>query len=246
MISKAQVKEIRALATSKGRAEQGAFLVEGDKLCREWLASGEILKQIVALPEWLEQNQSLLMKHSEMKVMEATQDELQKVATQQHPNAAVLVVTHPKTSLLLPKSEWCLALDRIQDPGNLGTIIRIADWFGIAHVVCSPGCVDVFNPKVLAAAMGGHLRVKIHHSELSLFLENCRIPVFAATLHGKSIKDIETQKEAVLIIGNESQGIKPELLHWVSEQVTIPRRGGAESLNAAVAAGILLSLLVSG
>ncbi|MEO6833236.1 MAG: RNA methyltransferase [Chitinophagaceae bacterium] len=246
MISKAQVKEIRALATSKARAELQTFLVEGDKLCREWLERSEALPQIFAVPEWLERNQALLGKHPEANVFEATLEELKKIATQQHPNAAVLVAKFPILSVQLPTNEWCLALDRIQDPGNMGTIIRIADWFGVEHIVCSPGCVDVYNPKVVAAGMGGHLRVKMHHSPLPDFLKKCKMPVYAATLHGKTINQIEPQKAAVLIIGNESLGIQPELLSWVSEQVTIPKRGGAESLNAAVATGILLSMLVSG
>lgn len=246
MISKAQVKEIRSLATAKGRAESRSFLVEGDKLCREWLSSNETIHHLFAVPEWLEQHRALLDKHPGARIFEASQEELQKAATQQHPNAAILVAGLPSISGHLPTDEWCIALDRIQDPGNMGTIIRIADWFGIQHLICSPGCVDVYNTKVVAAAMGGHLRVKIHHSGLPEFLKQCTIPVFAATLQGTSIHEIKARAAAVLIIGNESQGLQPELLSWVSEQVTIPRRGGAESLNAAVATGILLSMLVSG
>jgi TrmH family RNA methyltransferase len=244
VITKAQVKDIRALATAKGRLEQGAFLVEGDKLAREWLTADRKLRYIVALPDWLAPQAHLLKRHPEAQVIEVTAEDLARIGTQQTPNAALVVAEIPKPPVELPMAEWCIVLDTVQDPGNVGAIIRIADWFGIKHVVCSPGCADYYNPKVVASGMGGHLRVQLHTAQLPLFLSACTMPVLAATLGGKPMSELGGQEKAALVIGNESRGVSQEVLSVVSGQVTIPKRGGAESLNAAVATGILISALV--
>ncbi len=244
MITKAQVKEIRALATAKGRREWNAFAAEGDKMAREWLGTDQPLRYVAALPDWILKNQALIERHPEAELLELSEDELHRISVQQSPNGALVVAPMPPTPEGLPANEWCLVLEQIQDPGNLGTIIRIADWFGVKHVVCSPGCADYYNAKVLSAAMGGHLRVQLHTASLPQFLETCRMPVLAATLHGKSTRDADQYGAAALLIGNESKGLSAELLRFATEEVTIRRRGGAESLNAAVSAGILLATLL--
>lgn len=246
MITKAQVKDIRALATAKGRQEQGAFVVEGDKLCREWLSDDGRLHFIIGLEHWLAANHMLIQRHPEAKIISVSEDELRRISTQQSPNGALIVAGIPSPSQTLPTNEWCIVLDTIQDPGNLGSIIRIADWFGIRHVVCSPACVDYYNPKVVGAAMGGHLRVRLHLAMLPLFLTACTMPVLAATLNGVPIDSLPHYDAAALVIGNESKGVSAEVLQHVSVQVTIPKRGGAESLNAAIATGILVAALVPG
>lgn len=243
MITKAQVKDIRSLATSKGRLEQGAFLVEGDKLAREWLSADTKLRYIIGVPDWLNTNPSLLKRHQEAQVIEVSEDDLTRIGTQQTPNASLIVAEIPLPPHDLPTSEWCIVLDTVQDPGNVGAIIRIADWFGIKHVVCSPGCADYYNPKVVAAAMGGHLRVQLHAAQLPLFLKACTMPVFAATLRGTPMAELGSLSKAALVIGNESRGVSEEVLASVRGIVTIPKKGGAESLNAAVATGILVSVL---
>jgi TrmH family RNA methyltransferase len=244
MISKAQVKEIRALATAKGRSEQGAFMAEGDKLAREWLSAGGAIRYVVALPSWLEEYGALVARHPEAKVMAVSEEELARVSSLQSPNGALVVAPLPGSPAELPGDEWCIALDNVQDPGNLGAIIRIADWFGIGHVVCSPGCADYHNPKVIGAAMGGHLRVQLHVAPLPLLFARCAMPILAATLHGMSASAVPKPAAAVLLIGNESKGIGAGALKYATQEVTIPRRGGAESLNAAVATGILLATLL--
>jgi TrmH family RNA methyltransferase len=244
MITKAQVKEIHALTTAKGRAEQHAFLAEGDKLAREWLQSNAKIVYVVALESWLDQNRALTEIHPEAKVIPVSEADLARVSSVQSPNAALVVSRIPPPPVRLPTTEWCLVLDTIQDPGNLGAIIRIADWFGIRHVVCSPGCADYYNPKVVGAAMGGHLRVQLHVTPLPGFLEACEMPVLAATLGGKPVNSVNRPAAAALIIGNESRGISQEVLRFTTQQVMIPRRGGAESLNAAVSAGILVAMLL--
>jgi TrmH family RNA methyltransferase len=127
----------------------------------------------------------------------------------------------------------------------MGTLLRIADWFGIEYIICSKDCADVYNPKVVQASMGSFLRVDVMYADLTHFiLQHRDVPVFAAALHGDSVYELKQPEEALLVIGNESKGIKDEVLQLASKKITIPARGGAESLNAAVAAGIILSHIV--
>ncbi|MBS1615688.1 MAG: RNA methyltransferase [Bacteroidetes bacterium] len=230
----------------KGRQEQHRYLVEGDKLSREWLHQGKNICHVLATSSWLREQEALLQQHPETLIHEVTPDELARVSTQKTPHDALLVVALPDFQYALPQHEWCIALDRLQDPGNLGSILRIADWFGIGHVVCSPGCANFFNPKVIAAGMGAHLRVALHETSLEAFLAQCQMPVFAAALQGTPISQFPKQKAATLLIGNESTGIYPALLQRATHKVHIPGGGGAESLNAAVSAGILVAALFGG
>jgi len=244
MLSKAQVKDIRSLTQYKSRIEQGAFIVEGDKMAKEWLAARAPVKTIIGLKGWLSQNEALVALHQDAQVIEVTEDELARVSALQTPNAVLLVVHLPKEEKAKPGKEWILALDRLQDPGNMGTIIRIADWYGIRHIVASPDSVDFYNAKVLQSAMGGHLRVQLHQADLASFLKETTLPILAAALDGHNIYEFKKPEAAVLLIGNESKGISPELLNMATSRVTIPRIGEAESLNAAVATGILCALLL--
>jgi TrmH family RNA methyltransferase len=137
-----------------------------------------------------------------------------------------------------------LVLDGIQDPGNLGTIIRIADWFGVSHIVCSMDCADVYNSKVVQATMGSIARVNVFYTDLLAWLmSQNESTVYAATLEGKDVTKMTARKEGLIIVGNESKGIRNELVEFANERITIPKKGKAESLNAAVATGIILSNL---
>ena len=137
-----------------------------------------------------------------------------------------------------------LVLDTIQDPGNLGTIIRIADWFGVTDIICSEGCADMYNPKVVQSTMGSLGRVNIVYTDLANWLkENKQVNIYSATLKGKDIATLGKLKEGILIIGNEANGISDEVMQLVNEKITIPKIGKAESLNAAVATGIILALI---
>ncbi|MBL7745420.1 MAG: RNA methyltransferase, partial [Chitinophagaceae bacterium] len=143
------------------------------------------------------------------------------------------------------KGKISLVLDTLQDPGNLGTIIRIADWFGIEQIICSPDCADVYNPKVVQSTMGSIARVKVFYTDLAEWLPVQKdIRIYAAALEGKDITNMNPLKEGLIIIGNESKGIEEEILALANERITIPKKGKAESLNAGVAAGIILSHLV--
>jgi TrmH family RNA methyltransferase len=143
------------------------------------------------------------------------------------------------------KNNFSLMLDEIQDPGNMGTIIRTADWFGIKNIICSNECADCYNPKVVQASMGSLGRVNIIYTQLEEFIhENKGISIYAATLTGKHLSSFTKLKEGIILIGNESKGVKENLLRLAAEQITIPKYGEAESLNAGVAAGIILSHII--
>lgn len=243
MLTKAQNKYIRSLSQQKYRKEHHVFIVEGDKIATEWLKSGRLVQMIVCVDDWVPAHAAIIQKHEEASLHIVPEFELEAITTLQTPNKVLLVVHTPDPSPVAIKDEWCIALDGIQDPGNMGTIIRIADWFGINHIICSPDCVDIYNPKVVQSAMGGHLRVNIQTADLKDFIQNTSLPVFAATLGGEDVYNTTPVHAGVLLIGNESKGISPELIALAKQQVTIPRAGGAESLNAGVSAGILCALL---
>jgi len=243
MLSKAQNKYIRSLTQQKFRKEFNVFIAEGDKIAREWLISDAIVKIIVAESSWAETYKELINRHPQAELCIVNEAELEQITNLQTANKVLLVIEIPGENKKLPVDEWCIALDNIQDPGNLGTIIRIADWFGIKHVVCSPDCADYYNPKVIQAGMGSHLRVALHKTALEGFIAQYKMPVLAATLSGENITKTERLKAAVLLIGNESKGVSAELLKHVTKEITIPGKGGAESLNAAVSAGILCAML---
>ncbi|RYD55390.1 MAG: RNA methyltransferase [Sphingobacteriales bacterium] len=245
MLSKAQNKYIRSLSQQKYRKEHNVFIAEGDKIVKEWLQADDQIQMIVAVAAWAEQNKALINKHSEATLHVVNEQELESISTLQTPNQVLLVVHRPAQPQLDSIKGWCIALDNLQDPGNMGTIIRIADWFGIDHVVCSPNSADAYNPKVIQAAMGGHLRVQIHIADLHQFFGSTTLPVIAATLGGKNVYEMPKMQEGIIVIGNESKGIAQDIIDLAAHKVTIPRRGGAESLNAAVSAGILCSLLIS-
>lgn len=239
MLSNAQSKYIRSLSQQKYRKQYSVFLAEGDKIAREWLAADSGVQMIVANAHWLDANRQLVGRHPAAEVCTVSEQELQRVSTLQTPNQVLLVVSMPEAQQPLPADGWCIALQHLQDPGNMGTIIRIADWFGIGHVVASPDSVEYYSPKVVQAAMGGHLRVQLHTSDLAAFLQKTELPVLAATIDGDSIYTIDNPGKGIILIGNESKGLPDELLQHATHRVTIPKKGGAESLNAAVSAGIL-------
>ena len=244
MLTKAQVKHIRSLGMHKYRQQERQFIAEGDKIAQEWLAGNQHINLIAALPQWLEAHSALITLHPRAQVVPVSIEDLEKISQLQTPNQALLVVAMPAEPAVTAPTDWCLALDGIQDPGNMGTIIRIADWFGIKTIVCSPDCVDSYNPKVVQAGMGGHLRVAVQQSSLPEYLKKCSLPILAATLAGENIYKTSVAGPAVLLIGNESKGIRPDVLELATHHIMIPRLGGAESLNAGVSAGIICALLL--
>jgi rRNA methylases len=240
MLSKNDAKYIQSLQYKKSRNEEGVFIAEGVKLVNEIIQSGWGVKKIFATHEWIAEN-----KAGNVQVAEVSEQELKKISLLQTPNQVLALVEQKKqTGHIHLKNRFTLVLDGIQDPGNLGTIIRIADWFGIEAIVCSNDTAELYNPKVIQSTMGSFLRVDIVYEDLLPLFKNLTVPVFGAVLNGKNINETASVKEGVLMIGNEGNGIKKELLPFIQQPVTIPKLGGAESLNAAVATGIIVSHLL--
>jgi TrmH family RNA methyltransferase len=244
MLSKAQNKHIRSLTQQKFRNEYRQFIAEGSKIALEWLAADRPVAHIVATAEWHTTNAAAIARHPEASLHIVNEKELAVLSALHTPQQVLLVVDYPDAKSIPNLNEWYIALDDIQDPGNMGTIIRIADWFGIKHIIVSENCADIYNPKVVQSAMGGHLRVQVYEAVLTEALPLIDVPKFAASLNGSNVYDAGTQKAGVLIIGNESKGISAPVMELATHRVMIPRGGGAESLNAAVSAGILCALLL--
>lgn len=241
-LTKAQIRQIRGLARRHEREAAGAFVVEGDKLCREWLLSSARIQSVVCTAGWADEASILLQRHPRAEISIVPPHDLERISTLQSPPPALLVAALPEV-VALPTQQWAIALDDVQDPGNVGTILRVADWFGIPHVVCSPATADAFSPKVVQAGMGAHLRVAVHRTEIQHWLRSVTVPVLAADMAGPSVHERALEKAAVLLIGNESRGLSDGLIRRADAMVSIPKLGGAESLNAAVAAGILCAVL---
>jgi len=242
MLSKNEIKDIQSLSQKKFRDELKLFIAEGPKIVEELteLIPHQIEK-IYAVEEWIENRKSSVQN---IKLIEVSSAELDKLSQLQTPNQ-VLAIIKKNDSKKPEASLFTLYLDTIQDPGNFGTIIRIADWFGIKAIVCSTGCVDLYNPKVIQSTMASIARVNVFYDENDEWLRDQTAPIFAATLDGTILYEHSKTKEAILIIGNESKGIRPEILQYATENITIPKKGEAESLNAAVATGIILSHLLA-
>ncbi len=243
MLSKTIVKYIQSLAHKKARDEHGVFIAEGPKVVSDFLHTNIFSpKLICGLESWMVENLILLKNFSEENKYVINESELERISQLQTPNK-VLAVFHKKENKLADlKNNFSLMLDDIQDPGNLGTIIRTADWFGVKNIICSNECADCYNSKVVQASMGSLARVNIIYTELEEFInKNKDMDIYAATLAGKNISIFNKLKEGIILIGNESKGVKENLLGLATQQITIPKQGEAESLNAAVACGIILS-----
>jgi TrmH family RNA methyltransferase len=238
MLNKKEVKDIQSLGHKKFRDEAKLFIAEGPKIVRELIdiIPGQIEK-IYATAEWLRENKT------GVEVIEASETELERISQLHTPNQVLAVIRYFNDHEP-DASSFSLYLDAIQDPGNFGTIIRIADWFAIKNIICGQGCADLYSPKVIQSTMASIARVNVWYDTGESWLATQKAAVYAATLDGKSIYDHTKTAIGVLIIGNESRGIRSELLRYATEKITIPRKGSAESLNAAVATGIILSHLL--
>lgn len=242
MLSKKEIKDIQSLGLKKRRAETGLFVAEGPKIVSELLAAvpGHV-QQVLAVEEWAQGHREEVR---DIPLHLVPEDVLQRASGLQTANGVLAVLKQFESKEPVVRHNLCLYLDAIQDPGNFGTIIRIADWFGIKDVVCHEGCADLYNPKVVQSTMASIARVNVWHDRDLAWIKQQQVPVLAAVLGGTSVYQRGKLKEGILLIGNESKGLQPALLELATEQITIPRHGEAESLNAAVATGIILSHLV--
>lgn len=244
MLSKSSIQLARSLANRKSRRELGLFVAEGPRLVGE-LLDNFICRKVFATSDWLEEHDLA----SSIEITQVTQDELSRISLQQCPNKVLALFKIPKENYVgAPQINGIhLALDNIQDPGNMGTIIRIADWFGIEHIWCSPTTVDVWNPKVVQASMGGIARVRVHYIDLCKFLQDVRkdVPIFGTSLSGVSIWEQELAGDAIIVMGNEGNGISQEVDALCTQRLLIPNfpegRNTTDSLNVAMATGIVLA-----
>lgn len=241
MLAKSKVKYIQSLGQKKHRDEERCFIAEGPKLVEELLMTKTaVLKEIFGTSAWINENRQLL---NDVAFSEITEQELERISQFSTPNKVLAIVEQfDEGEVSNISAKIILALETIQDPGNLGTIIRIADWFGVEQIVCSTDCADRYNPKVVQATMGSIARVKIFYTDMAAWLDTQKNKnIYAATLGGQDITAMEKIIEGIILIGNESKGISKELLQVANTTITIPKKGNAESLNAAVATGIILS-----
>ncbi len=244
MLSKSSVKYIQSLYHKKFRDEAGCFVAEGPKLVSELLATTPALvKALYGVKNWLNNNDTLLKNLNKGDIYNVEPFELEKISALSTPNQVLAVVQKiPFQSSNVTGVQ--ILLDDIQDPGNLGTIIRTADWFGIKKIICSNATADLYNSKVIQSTMGSILRVQLEYTDLvSWCSQNSHIKIYAAALKGRSVYDCNPEENMALLIGNESKGVREELLNLATQKITIPGNGLAESLNAAVATGIILSHL---
>lgn len=245
MLSKAKIKYVQRIAQKKQRYREQAFVVEGEKMVSELLHQQHLpLRALFVTETWLERYSREATAFQSITTVVTTR-ELQQLSFLTTPNQALAVVEMPKYTPLDNNIQTTLhlALENIQDPGNLGTILRIADWFGLPALFCSKGCVDVYNPKVIQASMGSFMRVPVYYVDLpTLFEQHANVPVYGAVLGGENAYQADLQRSAFLLIGNEGKGLSKEIQQHIHHRLTIPKEGGAESLNAGVATGILCAL----
>jgi RNA methyltransferase, TrmH family len=249
MISKNKARFIISLQKKKVREEEGLFVIEGDKLVKEFLAAKIPIRTLAAKKEFIA---SLIpdMKELIAETEEVTYGELKHISSLKTPHNAIAVIPVPELNMDAEEilTKLSVALDCVQDPGNLGTIIRAAAWFGIKNIICSLDSVDVYNPKVVQASMGAILHVNVYYSDLKKFIELAngkKISVFGTVLDGESIYDQNLGKRGIIVLGNESRGISDELMPFITNKILIPSASGSmpgiESLNVGMAASVVFS-----
>lgn len=239
MLSKNQVKLIQKLHQKKYRNELNLFIVEGKKSINEFLQAGYTPQLLIA-------TEAFTASVPQHLITPVSKDELRKVSTLQNPDEGLAVFEQPKHKGILQEGV-IVALDNVQDPGNLGTIIRLCDWFGVETLLCNTQTVDCYNPKVVQASMGSLTRVAVHYLDLAAFLTTTALPVYTMDLEGENLYTATFPKDCILILGNEANGISSEVRALSNEVITIPRfsqHQRTESLNVAMAGAIILSEVI--
>jgi len=249
MLSRNKTNFLISLQKKKVRDEEKLFVIEGDKLVKEFLFSEIPLMILIARPEFISSIPENVLNNAR-EIVTAGYDELKKISTLKTPHNAMAVVPMPHFNFdpdIILKG-LCAALDFIQDPGNLGTIIRAAAWFGIKNIVCSGNCVDIYNPKAVQASMGAIMHVNVFYSNLHEFLKTAgkkRVPIYGTMLEGVSIYKHNLSDMGVIILGNESKGISDNLVPFISDKLMIPKftaaDKGIDSLNVGMAASVVFS-----
>lgn len=234
-LSKNKIKWIRSLQQKKFRDELGLFVVEGEKMVSEALESFGKYVEFLCITK----SSSIFPKNPSFEIVIASEEELKNISTLKNPNKSLVVLKIPSKNEI--KTNFRIALDGIQDPGNMGTILRLADWFDVKEIICSKDTVDIYNPKVVQASMGAIFRINVVYCDLPTYLSKTNEPIFGALLEGENIYKKTVIPKGILVLGNEGNGMSDKVIELINEPITIPRFGKAESLNVSVAAGILLS-----
>ena len=238
MLTKNNIKFINNLSIKKFRLINKLFVVEGEKIVNELLLSDFAIQSVYATKKWIDDNS----KHELSNLHEVSNSELKKISNLSTPNNVLAIVRIKDHDIdlnnFLGKN---VILDQISDPGNLGTIIRLCDWFGVKNIICSKNTVDFMNPKVIQSSMGSLFRVNLFYTDLFCFMENIEYPVYSADLNGTSIKESKIEENAFILFGNESSGVSHNLDQFITKKIMIPsNREGVDSLNVACAASIFL------
>ncbi|TSJ38636.1 RNA methyltransferase [Mucilaginibacter corticis] len=241
MLSKSNISLLQSLQHKKFRREHGLFLVEGYKSVTEFINSAY---QIEAVYHTAAIAPKMLKLSQKMNFQEISSAILEKISALKTPADIIAVVKIPQWPVLnytTLNKKFSIVLDGIQDPGNMGTIIRTADWFGIENIICSEDCVEVYNPKVVQATMGSLSRINVHYVDLENVLSETKLPVYGALLDGENIYSTDFGSEGLVVMGNEGKGLTEKVKQLVTKAITIPGAGNAESLNVAIATAIFCS-----
>jgi TrmH family RNA methyltransferase len=241
MLSKSQISLLKSLQHKKDRLEHGLFLVEGYKSVIEFINSPYQMDVIYHTSSFASKMLKLSRKINLTEISAAEMEKISGLKTPQGVAALVNIPSWPALNNAELRQKFAIVLDGLQDPGNMGAIVRTADWFGMGQIICSADTVDVYNPKVVQASMGSLARVKVFYADLAALLPQTGIPVFGAMLQGENIYHTDFGAEGLILVGNEGNGVRPEIARLITKAVTIPRIGSAESLNAGIATAIFCS-----
>lgn len=242
MLNKSLIKFIKSLQLKKYRTREGFFVVEGEKSVLETISSAFSIEFVVATPNFIHKYKESL---ANLTYYEVSAQVLSQLGSFKTNDAALAVVKQeiyhiPK----LDTKKWYLALDSISDPGNFGTMMRIADWYGIGYIFAGENTIELYNPKVISGSMGSFARVRVVYTNLNALMASCDLDIYGAYLEGGSVYDYPFTTGGILVMGNESRGIDEKYLPFIKHKITIPGHGGAESLNVAVSTGIILDNIV--
>jgi TrmH family RNA methyltransferase len=237
-LTKAEISRLRQLREKKHREAAGVFVIEGEKAIRELLSANYHFLEIYTTPEWEDVGG---VTAPQPQTIAITAEEMARASHFPTPSTVLAVgkISHSPLSAGALNRGLTLALDGIQDPGNVGTLLRLADWFALDRVVLSPDCADLFSQKVINASMGSFARVMVHTAVLADTFAEISVPVLGCDLEGEDVHSLRPMRNAIIVVGSEGRGLSPGVQSRVTQRVTIPRYGGAESLNAAVAAAII-------
>lgn len=239
MISKNQIKFVKSLQHKKQRDIHKCFVVESTKNVLEILQSDYEVLNIFATENWLIDYKI----NSECTLNEVSEKEIQRISSLKSASEVLAVVKIPIEQNNIDLMDVNIVLDDVKDPGNLGTIIRVCDWFGVKNIYCSKESVDVYNPKVIQSTMGSVSRIKVVYTDIVDLIKNSgnSVNVYAAVIDGENLSSVDVSGNSLIVFGNESHGISKEILSLIKDKITIPKIGGAESLNVAVSSAIILN-----